>query len=305
MEAGNLVETLLKFGLVNDSDVSNVFYPRVRDRDDITVHRSEESGVIFLVHGRSDREVDKYYDEKSGLEYWSTDDYEQALDKCKRDDSRRADQFSDLITGRSWVDVGSGLGGVISPMINVASKICAVEPQSEPRSLIDKHIAYGHSHVSTVASVEDLKDKEYEVVTLFHVFEHLADPVGTLITLRHKMRSGATIIIEVPHARDSLIVDHDCEAFKAATFWSEHLVLHTRESLKMFIEAAGFSEVKIDGYQRYGLANHMRWLGRGRGGGHQIESNLSNMYLDVEYSRHLNDADRTDTLIAYAVNNVD
>lgn len=299
-----LVDQLIDLDFISAEDATKVYYPRVRDREDVTVHRSDKSGVIFLVHSRTAEQVGEYYEQKDALEYWQAADYEGALKRCARDDERRARQFRSDIEGKHWVDVGSGIGGVIKLASGLALSTCAVEPQPEPRALIEHHLCAQNPTVSAAKDVEELEDGRYDVATLFHVMEHLADPIGLLVALRAKMRAGAKLIVEVPHARDTLIVDHECEAFKAWTFWSEHLVLHTRQSLRAFLEKAGFSDVEVSGYQRYGLANHLRWLSEGEKGGHDARAHWSGARLDESYARHLDARDRTDTLIAVAVNRI-
>ena len=136
---------------------------------------------------------------------------------------------------------------------------------------------------------------------MFHVFEHLIDPINTLKVLKNKMAIGGKIIIEVPHAKDFLLSLLDLETFKAFTFWSEHLILHTRESLRVFLEKGGFSNVTVKGYQRYPLANHLHWLAKGKPAGHIIWDHLRTVMLDTEYENMLAQIDLTDTLIATAV----
>jgi hypothetical protein len=57
------------------------------------------------------------------------------------------------------------------------------------------------------------------------------------------------------------------DSFKESTFWSEHLILHTKESLRKILEAVGFKNIKIEGLQRYPSANHL-YLRHNRLGGH-------------------------------------
>ena len=75
-----------------------------------------------------------------------------------------------------------------------------------------------------------------------------------------------TLVVEVPHARDFLITQLQCESFTNFSLWSQHLVLHTRDSLQKLLSAAGFVDIHIIGVQRYGLANHLTWLSEGKPG---------------------------------------
>jgi hypothetical protein len=90
------------------------------------------------------------------------------------------------------------------------------------------------------------------------------------------------------------------DAFRSFTLWSEHLILHTRESLRRFVEAAGFVDVRVSGHQRYPLANHLHWLKEGRPGGHVHWSMLRDDGLDAAYAAVLVRLDLTDTLIVDA-----
>ncbi|OGE82667.1 MAG: hypothetical protein A2846_03350 [Candidatus Doudnabacteria bacterium RIFCSPHIGHO2_01_FULL_49_9] len=152
------------------------------------------------------------------------------------------------------------------------------------------------------SSIAEVRDNDFEIVTLFHVMEHLVNPVEELAAIRTKMAKGGKIVIEVPHARDFMISFLENEPFKQFTFWSEHLILHTRESLRIFLETAGFRNITIQGFQRYPLANHLHWLVRGQPSGHEIWRELRTPMLDQAYAGMLDGIDRTDTLIAIAEN---
>jgi hypothetical protein len=186
---------------------------------------------------------------------------------------------------------------LLSPTTSsISSKTVAVEPQESVRKVLIE------SGYEVYPSVDDVPYNNFDVVTLFHVFEHLIDPLGTLEVLKTKMSQGGKIVIEVPHAKDILIDFLDLDAFKSFTFWSEHLILHTRDSLRIFLEKAGFVNISIMGVQRYPLANHLYWLSRGKPGGHIEWAHLRTPELDAAYADMLAKIDNTDTLIAIANN---
>ena len=113
--------------------------------------------------------------------------------------------------------------------------------------------------------------------------------------------SGGRILIEVPHANDFLLSTVNCEDFKQFTVWSQHLVLHTRESLRKTLEFVRLEEIQIEGVQRYPLSNHINWLANGKAGGHKspLSSLDSDALLDA-YQNSLARIDATDTLVAIA-----
>ena len=114
------------------------------------------------------------------------------------------------------------------------------------------------------------------------------------------LEENGKLIIEGPHANDALISLYELEEFKKFTFWSEHLILHTRNSLETYLKAAGFKNIVISCYQRYSLANHLYWLSKKKPGGQLKYNFLSNVDIDNAYSDALGNIDKTDTLIAIA-----
>ena len=265
------------------------FYPRVRDRDDIAVLIDPITEVIVL--SRFDHIDLKYYNDRAEKDGYTVKDRVIKSPKME-DNSRRREVFGRYIKGKRWLDFGSGLGGMLDEMAGTADWAGGLEPNEERAEFCR---AKGHN---IIGQLEDIEDGSMDCITLFHVFEHLTDPIGTAETLRRKLAPGGTLVAEVPHARDILIHTYDCEAFKTFTFWSEHLVLHTRQSLAALLKCAGFAKVEVSALQRYPLANHLHWLAKGAPGGQAHWGFLNSAALDSEYEATLSKIDRTDTIFA-------
>lgn len=283
--------TLTELGLISVGEIEEL-HSRVRDRHDVRVLRCRRTGVIFL----SDPAVitESHYSASADFQYWGADDRERAVAATTADDSRRRTQFMELIAGRRWLDVGTGAGGALDQFRGVAAAMEAVEPQRAAREAL-QDLGY-----TVYQSVEEAPSDSFDVVTAFHVVEHLTTPVETLQGMRRCLKSSGQLVVEVPHARDFLITYLDVPAFKDFTFWSEHLILHTRESLRGLLAAAGFREIEVRGFQRYPLENHLHWLARGKPGGHELWADLGTPELARAYADMLEARDMTDTLIAMA-----
>ena len=155
--------------------------------------------------------------------------------------------------------------------------------------------------ITCVTSLEDIDDMSFDVCVSFHVLEHLPDPVEVLSKIKKKLTSGGRLIVEVPHANDFLLSTIKNEPFKQFTLWSQHLILHTRESLRRMLAYTGFQNIEIHGVQRYPLSNHLNWLANGKPGGHKSSLGLIDNYvLDEAYSASLARIDATDTIVAVA-----
>jgi hypothetical protein len=268
-----------------------LYYETVRDRNDIEVLKCSNSGVIIL--SKTDHIIKKYYIENTLINYWGSKNH------ISEDEYRRTKQFNHFILDKIWVDFGTGRGGILDVLNNVAKKTIAVELQKQARNYLIK------KGYETYKSIDDIPYNNIEVVTLFHVFEHLINPIKILKKIKSKMTKNGIIIIEVPHANDVLLSKYDNKNFKKHTFWSQHLILHTKESLRLFIESAGFDIVDIYGVQRYPLANHLYWLSNGLPNGQNIFNEINIKSLNIEYETMLKNINMTDTLVCVARNHYD
>lgn len=260
----------------------------VRDRQDVDVWRCTKSKAIFL--GNVDHIDLSHYDKKPPThQYGHT---KRPMVTSNDDTERRFRSFKNLIRGKKWLDIGTGSGAILDVLGPIALEFAAVEPQEQASQALSS-LGY---HV--FRRIEDAPVSSYDIVTLFHVFEHLKNPANILEQIHLLLKNNGTLIIEVPHANDFLI--QHSSAFRAHTFWSEHLVLHTRETLVALVEHAGYTINAIESVQRYPLANHLYWLANGQPGGQNHWSHLNNPLLEQAYMATLAKNNMTDTLILSA-----
>ena len=266
------------------------FYPRTRDAD-IPVWRDAD-GVLFLQEVATSNayyESEKPERRAAGATVVQTRSGPM-LTAALEDADRRLAQFGDILAAQRICDFGCGHGDWIG-RAGMAAERFAVEL----RGHCLEHIRTHYPEVRTSKTIADFED--LDVVTLFHVLEHIPRQGAVLRQIRGRMRPGGVLVVEVPHAFDHLI-HAGPDAFKAFTFWSEHLILHTRESLAAFLRAAGFRDVRIWPFQRYGLANHRGWFEEARPGGHVRHSVPQSE--EAAYREDLGRRWATDTLIAEA-----
>jgi SAM-dependent methyltransferase len=291
MSENSIQDLLLDLGICTTESIEP-YFPHVRDRNDVGVLKCNKSGVLFL--SRSDHISPSHYNDSDSLSYWSANDRATAIKHGKEDLDRRAALLRPIVENAIWLDVGTGSGGLLDELASLTTRCSAIEPQPAARNTL---INLGYD---VYPSIQDTPDLGFDVVTLFHVFEHFTEPLGELKALYSRMAPNAQIIMEVPHAQDFLISFLELESFKEFTFWSEHLILHTRLSLQRFLEQAGFTDIVISGCQRYSLANHLHWLAMNEPGGHEKWGFLGSPALDSAYAEILCQHNMSDTLIARA-----
>jgi SAM-dependent methyltransferase len=287
----NIYDDLKKLGLISD-DTIELFAKKTRDSSSLNVWRDKYSGIIFI--------KDFYVGD---LAYLAEDGEVHASNLIKRssfEDSkdcvRRASEFKALYYNKDVCELGFGNGQFMDAAQPYCNSICGIELNAKE---IDISKRKGFSVARDLTEFDQFK---FDTIFLFHVFEHFPDPLKKLEQIRKSLKPGGKIVIEVPHAGDLLLRDGlGSHSFKSHSLWSQHLILHTRQSLKSMLQEAGFGNIVIRGEQRYTLSNHMNWLSEGKPSGHTSNfSALDNAPLTEAYKLSLSAVDANDTLIAVA-----
>ena len=294
-----IYDELIKYKLITDKNILKL--SRTRDKK-IPVYFDKKTKLIFLERCVTDT---KYY---NSIRYLNTKPKRNSLNSISNvkasnktikvsnldDDMRRSKQFSRVLINKNVLDFGCGWGGFLNNLSSSKS-LCGVELRQECHDYVRSNIKK-----IDIRSDINLFDCNFDVITMFHVLEHIPEQVKILKSLKNKLNKKGKLIIEVPHAEDFLFEFNELKEFKEFTFWSEHLVLHTSKSLTTLLQKAGFKNVKIDFYQRFGLDNHLGWFIKKKPGGHDYFRKFSSDVLNDEYGKNLIKLKKTDTLIATA-----
>ena len=152
------------------------FGDRTRDREEVSALRCSRSGVVVL---SSVEHIDAaYYPDKEHGELAALGDRDRVAMAHDEDTNRRASQFGASITNKHWLDVGCGSGAMLDKLGQRALTASAVEPQGEFQAALRVLGAQVH------ANIRDVPDTSVDIVTLFHVFEHLRTPLDDLTEIR-------------------------------------------------------------------------------------------------------------------------
>jgi 2-polyprenyl-3-methyl-5-hydroxy-6-metoxy-1,4-benzoquinol methylase len=161
-------------------------------------------------------------------------------------------------SGRA-LDVGAGIGTQLSLLRGHGFEVCGTEISSEAVGRAKE--LYGLALMQGYAETLPLEDGRFDVVTLWHVFEHLPYPGRTLPLLVRKLRRGGFLFIAVPNNSFARL------AFKPRTWgWSRarkierliepvpyektfseiHMIHFTPGSLRQILEQAGLEVVELN-----------------------------------------------------------
>jgi len=101
---------------------------------------------------------------------------------------------------------------------------------------------------------------KYDVVTLWHVLEHVPDPIELLSNaVKIANKEHGIVCVEVPNADDELV--KLSSAFRDRSFMIEHISYFDKKTLeRLSFLAAPDAVCKVYGYQRYGIFNYFNWI---------------------------------------------
>lgn len=274
-------------------------------RDDKTkfkVYKCNSCGHIQLLPRPKKEEDRKFYngnlqDKSRGKEI----DYEKLRGNNMFDTSRHVKLIQELCTdfSSSIVDVGSGYGFFVNELHRAGYKnVIGVEISEERRK-----IAQRNSLVTFIDYDVNMPDKDirkYNIVTLFHTLEHMADPVVFLQNIKKLINQDGIFICEVPNVNEMLLAN--CSEYNDFYWIRAHLNYFSRDTLSMCLQRAGYGNFEIRFEQRYGLLNLCNWLATGRP---QIEKPIFEIleaYRPVEsyYKQHVESLGKSDAIIAIA-----
>lgn len=272
-----------------------LFHKGVRDKDNINVLKCEKCGLLQL--SQFPEETLKFYeDEQMHIDQYNAvsdtvenESWDSWVQETKKDDDRRFASLKDLCYQKDVLDFGCGNGGFLNNMKSFASSISGVELDKSAREKLN---------LDGITVVDDIDkfDKQYDIITMFQVIEHLENPQLWLTKIHRKLREGGYLIIETPNANDALIQLYHSQAFRGFTFWSVHLMLYNSYNLEMLVNNLGFETINNGQIQRYPLSNHLFWLSNQKPGGHEKWDIFNGKVLNQEYEKALRIIDSCDTL---------
>ncbi|MDQ3493120.1 MAG: class I SAM-dependent methyltransferase, partial [Chloroflexota bacterium] len=154
---------------------------------------------------------------------------------------RRA-RILERITGAtgSLLDVGCGTGEFAGAAARNGWAVQAVEPEGTAAEMTRSR---GVQVRTSTLEASGLAERSYDVVSAFHVLEHLPDSPGFLRTLARWARPGGFVAVEVPNYRSAA-------RMRLGAGWVhlrplEHVVYHQPATLRDAFERAGLEPVAI------------------------------------------------------------
>lgn len=258
---------------------------KIRNLDNVDVLECQGCSLVFL--SSFEHINDEFYQHGDMHANLTVENW---LEATKTDDERRFKFLKKKITGKKVMDFGSGNGGFLKLAQNVAQEAIGVEIDETFNEYFEQN------NIKVIKSIQETEQK-FDVITLFHVLEHLQHPKETLEEIAQKLATGGEIIIEVPSSNDALLKVYKNKGFKNFTYWGCHLFLFNNKTLKKLFKNSDFKINYIKNIQRYGIANHLHWIFKNKPNGHNLWKAIDIGFLNKIYETILSFFQITDTII--------
>jgi len=142
------------------------------------------------------------------------------------------------VPGGTLLDVGCGSGGYLLAMKNLGWRVIGVEPNERAAAHAR---AAGLAVLNSTLEAAPIPPRSVDVVTFWHVIEHLPDPLATLRHARTLLRTGGLLLAEVPN-----IESMQARLFREYWFHLDsprHVTMYSARTLETLLQTAGFTLV--------------------------------------------------------------
>lgn len=228
---------------------------RIRGDIPCDVLRCEACGLVFL--------PSEYFDPKA-LEELYRDNYAYvptlgAMVDTERDPYRfKADKIGQYLDPErtALLEVGTGAGLFLRAVKDRVKRLEGVELAKGQREFCEQTYKVP-VHGQPIEEIDFAT--QFDVVCSFQVLEHVPDPVPFLRRLMHFVKPGGILYVDVPNGDNALTGLYKIEEYKRFFYRRQHLFNHTRKSLELLLQKAGFENFSIWTDQYYSLSNHLLW----------------------------------------------
>ncbi len=206
-----------------------------------TLLYNSESEMLQTDPQPNPKELPKYYESDAYISH--TDSKEGFVSLLYQIIKKRAiNNKSNLITKLNngfgtLLDIGSGTGEFLVNAKKKGWNVQGIEPNSKARALASK------KGIELLDSIQELPNKEFDVITLWHVLEHLPNLDDTIKTIERLLKPDGVLIIAVPNFRS-----YDAKHYR--NFWAafdvpRHLWHFSRKSMTvLFSEKIQLQKIK-------------------------------------------------------------
>jgi 2-polyprenyl-3-methyl-5-hydroxy-6-metoxy-1,4-benzoquinol methylase len=205
----------------------------------------EACGFRYTNPKPSEKTIGKYYQSKNYISHTSSKKglfnfiYHRVRNYQLNKKERLISTFNKSHS-KELLDFGSGTGEFLSFCSNRGWKTTGVEPEKKAADLAVKN---HNLNMKTVSGFFESNTEKYDVITLWHVLEHVYDLEKYLIQIHRNIKKGGILVLGLPNS-NSYDAIHYKENWVA---WDLpiHLYHFTKNDIKRIAKNIGFELIKV------------------------------------------------------------
>jgi 2-polyprenyl-3-methyl-5-hydroxy-6-metoxy-1,4-benzoquinol methylase len=189
-------------------------------------------GLIRVDPMPTDAELDRYYTDHYRLHYQSTPEPTlKTIERGRYGAKLRMDFLAPYLKpGSKILDIGAGGGEFIAEAKERGHEVEGIEPSVGFARYAER--AYGVKiHIAPLNKI-DFGGRKFDLIHSFHVFEHLRDPLASMMLVHELLAPGGYFFVAVPNMAE--------KRTPTGMFHFAHVHGFTYETLRMMAEKAGF-----------------------------------------------------------------
>ena len=228
--------------LCNGAEIAPLF--KCKDRfatgEEFEVCRCSSCGFTFTQNFPDEKEIDRYYESPAYISHSNTDKgiVNRAYHLVRRMMLQRKAHLVEKLTllkNGKILDYGAGTGHFARTMAARGWNVTAIEKNAKARELAQKAFGFGMYPVEALATIAE---REMDVVTMWHVMEHIQNPDNMWKELYRILDDTGVAIIAVPNS-----TSYDAQKYKehwAAYDVPRHLWHFSPSTIMRWGEKHGF-----------------------------------------------------------------
>ena len=242
------------------------FIHSLRDDTSRNAFQCNRCGFIQIQPLPTEEEDEEFY--KNGLMYGNTlnhsELYKNNLNIAERMRSWSEYQARKLspFLHEDWkiLEIGSAFGWLVEFLHNKGYDIEGLEINGDYRDIYRERTGKELFSFDILEDSKDIREREeaYDCLLLFHVLEHIRNPVGFVNSATKLLKPGGIIYIDVPNNDDYMMkINKEYEAFH---YVRAHLSYFSPKTLAKLLKMCNYNNIQIIGNQIYSLENASHWL---------------------------------------------
>jgi 2-polyprenyl-3-methyl-5-hydroxy-6-metoxy-1,4-benzoquinol methylase len=217
--------------------------------------------LVFYIPRPTSEELAAFYDRQSYRQ-----DYEKSIMAGKDFANNRYRELKKIITKykpdvfskteRKFLDIGCGLGDLLELAIADGWQVTGTEISPKAAIQANKTLE-GKVLIGDILSL-DLPENSFDLITIYHVIEHLVDPIPTLEKIRALLKPDGIAFIETPNIGS-------LGAKIKGKKWShiippEHITYFDNQSLKYALRTTKFTKFEVFSSAPYKIESIANWI---------------------------------------------